>query len=953
MSKRVVPSLDPKETPGQRPYEMIWANRRESQPPTLTFANLAGWRLVVENGAQAELRATRALNVWGRPVARLRYRGSGDPKSNPRIRIFPAHPVSIPAGADCVELWVYGNRWDSNHLQEVPALILWLRLRDAARREHLLKIYWIGWKDCWSLMHRRLPADLKFPAVLESLDLVGGWQKERSMVAFDSARFYREPPRALRFRPRPRRPLALPAGQTPGANTDAGRLEFPTREETILPLQFAARYRTRTALKAGVATFRYAGRDARIEYRWDAAAGLAGIRAFCGGHPVGALLDGATLAHGASRRKPVLLRVSRDADTVTAEYDDGTTLALRPAQKSLVVDVCNRTGSVTDLRLGRVTGAADPMVIRVPFLTHGAVLLSRAGKRAVFSSVWVDWYRSNGSELYEFAAIESGAARIHGGVRYLPRTDGARNPLFERLFLTVSPVFEEVLPVIPNPAGVHAPDAADRIWRESWGPEDYAREMEKSRSLRAHGIVKLIHCNHELVWRDGGESFTLRERPAPGRGGAAALRKYLAHQRGLGWKVGLYTNYCDLAPVNAHWSPDRAQREPDGNLRPAWQRCFALKPLAALELEERLAPRLKRRFDPDAAYTDVHTCVQPWRYNDYDARVPGAGTFAQTFYAYGELLRRDARAYGGPIFSEGTFQWMYAGLADGNYGLALTGRPPIKEPLLPVFDLLQIHPKECDIGMGWTEHLWHGIPDWDKPENIDRAVDRLLLLTLAYGHIGWLVEEKFGMDRVCRSYYMLQAVQARYGLQAPVRMAYWDGRRLLSVSDALARDLHVRRRQMFIAYPSGLKLWLNDHPREHWTMRANGTNLVLPPAGWAAWDAKAGLFSYSALRNGHKADCIACPSYHYQDGRGRWFETEAAGADGALAITRRQGGVEVIRISGKEKFLLRRPVVPSVRARTCQVFDVTNKLLGAAALSQDREGVWIEPVPKGLRYVIQ
>ena len=115
-----------------------------------------------------------------------------------------------------------------------------------------------------------------------------------------------------------------------------------------------------------------------------------------------------------------------------------------------------------------------------------------------------------------------------------------------------------------------------------------------------------------------------------------------------------------------------------------------------------LAPQIKRKFDPDSAYTDVHTAVSPWGYNDYDARVPGAGTFAQTFYAYGELLRNDSRVYSGPIFSEGTYQWLYAGLADGNYALAYDGRPLAKEPLLPVFDLYQIHPKECDIGMGWT-----------------------------------------------------------------------------------------------------------------------------------------------------------------------------------------------------------------------------------------------------------
>ena len=44
-------------------------------------------------------------------------------------------------------------------------------------------------------------------------------------------------------------------------------------------------------------------------------------------------------------------------------------------------------------------------------------------------------------------------AEVNGGVRYRPRTDGVRNDVFERIFLTVSPTFEEVLPTIANPRG--------------------------------------------------------------------------------------------------------------------------------------------------------------------------------------------------------------------------------------------------------------------------------------------------------------------------------------------------------------------------------------------------------------------------------------------------------------------------------------------------------------------
>jgi hypothetical protein len=68
------------------------------------------------------------------------------------------------------------------------------------------------------------------------------------------------------------------------------------------------------------------------------------------------------------------------------------------------------------------------------------------------------------------------------GVRYLPRTDGQRNPMFERVFLTLSPVFEEVLPKVPNPVGLHAREAVDRVWQMTWGPPDYVQHLRRLHS---------------------------------------------------------------------------------------------------------------------------------------------------------------------------------------------------------------------------------------------------------------------------------------------------------------------------------------------------------------------------------------------------------------------------------------------------------------------------------------
>ncbi len=418
-------------------------------------------------------------------------------------------------------------------------------------------------------------------------------------------------------------------------------------------------------------------------------------------------------------------------------------------------------------------------MLLLPFMNYGGhhlnVLMSK-GRVPYFASVWMDWYRSNASAPYSVDKIEGDKVQLNGGVRYLPKTDGRRNDLFERFFVTFSPVFEETLATIANPPAKRGREAATRLWQESWGPDNYEREHERSKKLFAYGIEKLTQCNHEITWRDGGESFTFREKAAPGKGGDEALKEYVAAQRSFGWRSGLYTNYTDFAPVNAWWDTDRVMRRPDGNLVTAWARCYSPKALFAVEMDRKLAPLIQNKFGTNAAYTDVHTSVSPWDRTDFDARVPGAGTFAATFYAYGELLLHDQDVYDGHCWSEGNHQWLYAGLCAGNYGLTYSSLRLWDYPYLPHFDLLKMHPLSVDIGVPWTGQFFTGKEGWAKPENIVASIDQFLAATIAYGHIGWLVEETHGIRQTCRSYYMLQPLQSRYAMLKPQEILYGTDR---------------------------------------------------------------------------------------------------------------------------------------------------------------------------------
>lgn len=987
---QLLTDFDPNEPIGQRPYEMDWANRKEPRPPTITFSNLSGWRMEVSEGAIATFRPSREQNIWNRPVGKLTYRGNGDPKSRPVILLYPPKPIPIPDGSDCVEMWVYGNRWGWENPPDTPPVQIFIRLRNGNGQTERVHLTTVNWKEWWLVHKRFFPVTQKAKTKgwqFEAIEIAGGWQPQDRTIYLDSITFYAEPLLPLKFPQRPKRNLTLFEGQSPGLNVGKGRLDFPTREETILPVNLTKRFRTKVRRYGRTFVFRYKGDDGEVVYRFDPTQGLSGLTVRASGFSPLQIMAGGGVKFADGSTEGNLKRAHLHNGIVTALYENGVTYRLRLWQKSLVLDViCRNEGRSPNaqaiaLDFGEIRGVKDYRTVYVPFITYGVgsnpvVLMERRTEdkgRVIFVSVWLDWYRSNGSEPFAFpdGQITPTGVRINGGVRYHPKTDGKRNDVFERVFITVSPNFEEVLPVIPNPKGLHAHLAVDRLWQESWGPGNYEQEMERSRKLRAYGIVKLIQCNHEITWRDGGESFTLRTRAAPGKGGDEALKRYLTHQKSLGWFAGLYTNYTDFAPVNEHWNPDYVQRTPDGNWRPAWPRCYALKPAAAVMFHERLAPVIKGKFHPDgkqiSAYTDGHTAASP-SYCDYDARVPGAGTFAQTFYCYGELLRNDSRIYGGPIFSEGTYQWLYAGLADGNYALTYNGRPIAKEPLLPVFYLREIHTKECGIGMGWTDWFLQGVPDWQK--DVDNAVDRFLLHTIAYGNIGWLVEERFGMERVCRSYYMLQRLQTRYGLLPPKQIAYWDGSKLVSVSEAIARDLPRTRRQLFVAYPNGLQIWLNDWVagRETgdegtvvWRVTVNGATYEIPPAGWLAVQGK-DFVTFSALWDGHKVDYLRDGGREmrdepllYADGRGQLTRFGEVATKGAIAVRRliaHPSSLEVLDISRTGEFGLQRPLGIKGAPVRCEAFDLDGKPLGEAEIRLTPDYAWVIGKPEGHRYIL-
>ncbi|NUQ65530.1 MAG: immunoglobulin domain-containing protein, partial [Pirellulales bacterium] len=957
--------LSGEETVGQRPYEMVWANRiDDAHPALLDFENLDGWTVECVD-SEASFTRSREQQIWGQYVGKLVYRGTG---RRPSLLVKPPHAVALPQPFDCVNFWVYGNNWAWVSDKTTPQVEIAVLLRSPATPTIRLVMGRVRWKEWW-VMHAKLSPEqaalLKEGALLEAIEVSGGRNTEDRTLYFDNLSVYEEALAPLKFQPRPQRNLTLFPGQSPGTNTGPGGLPFPTREETILPDNLTDKFVVRLEEKEGGYLLHYTGDDGHLVYRYQPATGTLGdITALWDGlgTPFRPMADGGLYFAVDEGGKVV---APDKIELVSCRLQDGAIASawkctvgnreilakytFRLWQKSLVVDVECLGGEVGEFRVGRAAGVENPRLVTLPYLAcesqRPAVMVLGPVEMPLFVFSMMDYYRSNASSLWAANQVTEEGVTYNGGSRYLQKTDGKRNDCFERLFLTVSPRFEEVLPNVANPKSPWMHVAGERVWI-AYGASDRAQNYAFWKNVARYGMTNVVITDHETGWRDGGESFTMRTRAAPGKGGDAGQAEYARKIRALGFRYGIYNNYTDFAPVNEHWDEDYVTRTPHGDWQTAWARCYNPKPSRAVELEANLAPIIQEKFQLDTAYCDVHTAVQPWRYCDFDARVPGAGTFAATLYAYGEIMLHQKKTWNGPVYSEGNNHWYYCGLSDGNYGQDQVAKLA-ESPWLVDFDLRKLHPLCCNFGMG-NLGMFYGREDGlgNTPEERERRIDRFLAATLAFGHTGFLVLEG-GIPNTVRSYFNLQQVHKNYAQESAAEIRYADEQgNLLGTSAAVASGAY-RRSQVVTRYSNGLTVAVNGHPTDTWKTPP----LELPPNGWCAKGTpELPLTAFSAIVDGHRADYVDSPAYLYADGRGRFTRFEKAACDKQMVAHKRADGMlEVIPVGGCSEF----GVSLDGCTAAAVALDADGKELGPAETRLSRGLVYVVPRERAFSYVLK
>ena len=909
MVNKKVYKKDPDQNIGQRPYEM--GDRPGYDKPLIDFEDLEGWWIHSQKGASARLYRSRVQQMDGDYLARVEYKGEDRASS---FEFGPPEPVLIPTNADNLGIWIYGNNWGWMPDPATPSVAVNIVLVNATGEEQSLFMGNVNWKE-WFLKWRhfaRSDENLYF----KSIRVDGCANKENRLLFFDSINFDRERWEPLNLKPLP--------DMVPFLTTKETMIPVPEDSVVVSSQWDGQKFIARFVQNEKNITYSYSPESGTLKDIRIASDSGQKIEPFINGDIAFVTLE-SNDTNGFERRALDSVEKLNGGVLYHWNYIKGNlkipySIAMAARYNSLIIDIVIQAEQAVELNFGHLKSNKPVKLVRVPMLSYGGPDPQVVCSGDLFIFALIDHYYTHASMLFARNKMLSETEVVfNGGSRYMPKTDGRRNPLKERIILSVSSNFHDVLPTIPHNPSPMGRITRSRLWKENWGmspdKETHEKFYQGLKVLRDYGVSQFIVRHHEETWRDGGESFTLRLRAAPKKGGDKSLMDYVKRVKDLGFICGLYNNYIDFAPVNANWSPDRVARNSNKDFVYAWPRCYTLKPYLAQVFEAEYSPKIHQKFGSNTVYCDVHTAVTPWARVDFDDRIPEAGMLRAQHKAYSILLNNEKKAYEGPVFSEGLFHWFYAGLTDGNYG-QLQDSDPDKVPALVDFDLLHIHPLEVSIGMGNPGMFYHSGIEAKERNSRSHKFDRFITTTIAYGHNGYLIDmpivnnlsnmkvtSSWGIPAIMKSYYMMQQLQSRYALVKVGKISYYDGNQWLNTSDAIRNDSYTRG-QIKTKYENDLLSVVNLNEMENLTVEMEGFTILLPPNSYVAKGEN--FFEMSALMDGRRIDLVYSPEYLYADGRGKLLKTDKISVTNSAVVVKDKGSVWLIPIDETEQvaFLL-------------------------------------------------
>jgi hypothetical protein len=597
----------------------------------------------------------------------------------------------------------------------------------------------------------------------------------------------------------------------------------------------------------------------KIEYRWTApkpgqsnSLGTITINSQPGNEKIELPLTLEPVSGGLVIRKAA--SVSKDA---TAPCDltfvgvDGAEVhvIVRPslAAQRFVIDVETSSPIFSTLIVDSWPPDAGAEPVAVPYYSGSVVYLKHHG---LFANAYLDWQNSNATLLKQNMAI------------YYPLTDGRRNALRERIVAQVSPSFDGVLPKLDSPASPYLGQLAGKIILDIWGQQSFLEVASELANLGDYGVRDCVVLIHDWQ-RSGYDNALPAHYPANAKyGGGEALRQAVSMGRKNGCYVGLHENYIDYYSNYERYTTAALARKSDNQFIPAWLnylhvQSFSAKPTWFVKDASAQSPEIHLLYGTNASFLDVNSSVVPWWRVDMDANVAGAGMFSASRDGSADLWRFLRKTYGGPVFGEGKDHWFWSGMLDGieaQFGAGAQRIGGEKAPLFVDFDLLTIHPKQVNHGMGYYER-------WVGPnEDIERTdvLDAYRMQEIAYGHAPY-VGKIFWSDvpRVLLEQNLVSPVAKRYGTQTVSQIQYQVNGAWTDTNAAIKAQDWSR---VQVRYANGDTIVANSKNEP-----LTWDGYQIPQYGWVARGQN--LIAYTALRNGLIVDYSETADSYFANAR--------------------------------------------------------------------------------------
>lgn len=572
------------------------------------------------------------------------------------------------------------------------------------------------------------------------------------------------------------------------------------------------------------------------------------------------------------------------ADTLRIECAGGLSVVLRVNGMTLHADFESSSRSARAIRAGRIRTSGGVHAIQLPFLQGPRLLMLRCS----------DTVATPVAAMAMFDPYRSAASRISfgdpdksgdcGAALYEPATDGVRNAIRERYSLSVSSRIREVLPRVPfeNGPALRTRDPQARV---------AATDLEAV-DPNPPCPADEIDCLDPRWSRD-------------------LLRRSQSGAWIAGSTPGVFAVKTPFLDTLARTHPDTESSEADP--RPA-----------ALDLTRR----------------------PPWSMTDFDARTHGAATFDAAWSGVAAWLRGAARDAGVPVLADADYAWLYAGDVDAYLARGAFGAALLRESWLPIFPLFQLNAILPGVGPAWIEP---DPPDGGAPSpDIQRnqAAHRYIATLIAYGLAPRLDGPAAASAAAVRIRHLSGAMHGRQRLNPVERLAFSDGRSLVSAVDALASGLW-RMSRLYLRHADGLEIWVNGS-REPWEIIIGAGPVVLPPHGWYA--AEEDFLCASTRVDGGRADRIRSAGFAYHDGHGGTAFADGMACPLPVVLRDEPHGLNrkfTIEFPlGAARLGLAPPLFP-VGARTLRIAAQTaaRSLAKAPAADMEDGRLWILPSP--------